>query len=179
MDIQSMEWSYIWVDWTCMPQSPRDSTQEEYFHEMLTSVHKLIRDCAFEWRFASFKPRAWVLYEIAECVFNHIITPNTDDVKPFLRHLQEMHTAGVQPVLRKYGYHCTNDSDMSRITMWLEIIFILLKVVPSTDNRRYLFEWINGCDGGLYSFPGSDITIDKTRGIITHKGTDYPFTPVL
>jgi hypothetical protein len=29
MDLQGLEWSYIWVDWTCMPQSPRDSAQEE------------------------------------------------------------------------------------------------------------------------------------------------------
>jgi hypothetical protein len=146
---------------------------------MLDIVHKLIRDCAFEWRFAPFKPRAWILYELAEYRFNHIFSPCTDDTKPFFCHLKEMFTIGVQPVLRKYGYRCSNEKDMSRITMWLEILFILLKVVPLVDDRQDIFESINGSGGGWYSFLDLDIIVDKKEGIIKHKGTEYRFTPML
>jgi len=70
-DLAHQEWSYVWVDWTCMPQAPRSEVQKQYFKKMLEVIPMLVRDCAFEWRSPVFEPRAWILFEVAEYVLNH------------------------------------------------------------------------------------------------------------
>ena len=55
-DLKNQEWSYVWVDWTCVPQVPCTELQQEYFNCMLQYIHMLVHDCGFEWRFPAFEP---------------------------------------------------------------------------------------------------------------------------
>lgn len=85
-DIVDESWSYIWVDWTCMPQGNdegvRTSLEKNYFKLMLAYIPMLVRDCAFVWNFpATYEPRAWILYEVAEFVLCHIRKPKFPKVK--------------------------------------------------------------------------------------------------
>src|SRR5450432_2826696 len=41
-----MKWSYIWLDWTCMPQVPRSDVQQRYFNKMLWCIPMIVHDCA-------------------------------------------------------------------------------------------------------------------------------------
>jgi hypothetical protein len=52
-DLADDHWSYIWVDWTCMPQGDergiRSMIEKQYFKKMLRCIPMIIRDCAFAW----------------------------------------------------------------------------------------------------------------------------------
>jgi hypothetical protein len=86
-DLEKMEWSYIWLDWTCMPQIPRTGSEQRYFNKMLRCIPMVVRDCAFEWRFPKFEPRAWTLFEAAQNVLNHSEFTVTNDIKCFISHV--------------------------------------------------------------------------------------------
>ena len=101
-DLAHQEWSYIWVDWTYLPQAPRSEVQQTYFQKMLRFIPMLIRDSAFEWRFHSFQPRAWVLLEVAGYIINHTEPFITPDMYNFASHADEMFEAEVRPVVSKY-----------------------------------------------------------------------------
>ncbi|THU98589.1 hypothetical protein K435DRAFT_777365 [Dendrothele bispora CBS 962.96] len=177
-DMNSLEWSYVWVDWTCMPQNPRTKLQQRYFRKMLQFIPPLVRDCAFEWRFATFEPRAWILSEVAEYVLNHKEYIITDDMKPFLSHLTEMFVDGVQPVISRHKYACTNGSDMRLLIGWLEVLVILFKIVPDTSSRQSICDMINRDYVGSYFNTELGLRVDKYKGVISYKGFDHNFTPV-
>ncbi|KAK7460684.1 hypothetical protein VKT23_009399 [Stygiomarasmius scandens] len=177
-DMGSVEWSYVWVDWTCMPQSPRNKVQQEYFKKMLGFIPSLVRDCAFEWRFATFERRAWILSEVAEYVLNHKEYTITDDVKPFISHLTEMLADGVRPVISRHKYACTNGSDMEFLIGWLELLVILYRIIPDVSIRQTIFDMINRGYVGSFSLIELGLYIDKSKGIISYKGVEYKFTPV-
>ncbi|KAF9456610.1 hypothetical protein BDZ94DRAFT_1275292 [Collybia nuda] len=178
-DIGQTEWSYVWVDWTCLPQTPRTEAQKYYFKKMLRFIPALVRDCAFEWRFPAFAPRAWILYEVAEYMLNHSNYIITDDIEPFLSHVTEMVHEGVRPILTKYGYACTNGSDIPIITGWLEILVLLFKLIPNTGIRQEMLDWLNKDEVGSYYVPNFGLEIDKHKGIVTERdGTKHNFTPV-
>lgn len=178
-DLGQAEWSYVWVDWTCMPQAPRSETQKYYFKKMLRFIPGLVRDCAFEWRFPAFAPRAWILYEVAEYMLNHYNYIITDDIKPFLLHVTEMVHEGVHPVLSKYGYACTNGSDIPFIVGWLEILVILSRLVPNVGMRQEILDWLNKDIVGSYTVASLGLEINKSEGVVTERnGTKHKFTPV-
>ncbi|KAF8250245.1 hypothetical protein K440DRAFT_659687 [Wilcoxina mikolae CBS 423.85] len=155
-DLAQVEWSYIWVDWTCMPQAPRSEVQRTYFKKMLQSIPMLVVDY----------------------VLNHAEYTVTDDIKPFISHVVEMAKDGVRPVVSKYGYVCTNGGDLPLVIGWLEVLIILAKVVPNAGTRQEIFNWINRDYVGSYANPVLGIEIDKARGVISCNGTTYEFTPV-
>lgn len=177
-DLEKMEWSYVWLDWTCMPQVPRSEVQQRYFKKMLRCIPMIVRDCAFEWRFPEFEPRAWILFEVAEYILNHSQFTVTDDIERFICHVFEMNKEGVRPVIDKYGYTCTNEGDSRLVVGWLEILVILTKVVPNVGTRQEIFDWVNRPYVGTYSNPELQIEIDKAKGVISAKGITYEFTPV-
>jgi hypothetical protein len=177
-DLTHQEWSYIWVDWTCMPQVPRCEAQQTYFTKMLRCIPMLVRDCAFEWRFASFEPRAWVLFEVAEYVLNHKEHTVTADIQVFISHVREMFTEGVLPVISKHGYVCTNGGDLPLVVGWLEMLVILVKCVPDTGTRQEILDWVNRSYVGSYCNPILGIEIDKSKGMFSCNGSTYAFTPI-
>jgi hypothetical protein len=181
-DLADAKWSYIWVDWTCIPQGDngcRTDRENRYFKMMLQCIPMLIRDCAFEWRFPPFEPRAWILYEVAEYVLTHRQSIEMDDSKPFIDHVLDMVRLDVDSVLKKHKYKCTNDSDMYLVTGWLEILVIMAKVFPTDiGSRQVILDSLNRPYAGTYWNPLLDLEIDKARGVVRHKGSVYNFTPI-
>ncbi|KAF7378415.1 hypothetical protein MSAN_00268100 [Mycena sanguinolenta] len=154
-------WSYVWVDWTCAPQVDGDGRrtplEQHYFEKMLQCMQMLVRDCAFEWRFPAWEPRAWILYEVAENALSHYSCTVTEDNRLFLCHVKEMVRFGVHSVLNKYKYRCTNASDMDLVTGKLEMLVILAKIFPKDFAlRRTLLDYLNK--------PGSTVSGDWVGG---------------
>jgi hypothetical protein len=179
--LRSQDWSYIWIDWTCMPQNPRTELQTNYFKKMLQCIPMVVRDCAFMWKYPEFKPRAWILYEVAEYTLNHagpISADDPTDIAPFLGHVAELTRTSVKCVLWRHGYKCTNKSDLRMVTGWLEMLVILRKVVPDVSYRQEVWDWVNKSEIGTYWNPRTDLKIDKAKGEVRHGGKAYRFTPV-
>jgi hypothetical protein len=106
---------------------------------------------------------------------NHIVT---DDNKTFLAHLMEMTQHGVKPVVKKYGYRCTNKGDEKLVIGWIELLIILGTVVPDVDQRQEIFDWIDKGEIGEVTMENLDLHIDKAQGIIVSKGRTFHFSPV-
>lgn len=179
--LQKEERSYIWVDWTCMPQNPRTELERKYFKLMLQCIPMIVRDCGFMWKYLDFEPRAWILYEVAEFVLNHsgpISADDPTDILPFFRHTLEMRETSVRAVLKKHEYRCTNESDLHMVTGWLEMLVILEKVIPNAGYRQEVWDWVNKGDNGSFSNPLMDIYIDKVKGEVRQGKEVYRFTPV-
>jgi hypothetical protein len=184
-DFAREEWSYVWVDWMCMPQAPRSELQQTYFKKMLEFIPALVRDCAFEWRFPAFEPCAWILFEVAQYVLKggtYTVTPN---LRYFISHVHEMLEEGVRQVFSKYRYACTNGSDLPLVIGWLELLVILTKCVPNVSSRRMILDRVDRGYVGSLSFysmasphTSADIEIDKARGIVSCNGATYMFTPL-
>ncbi|KAF9991906.1 hypothetical protein BGZ79_003761, partial [Entomortierella chlamydospora] len=183
-DLRDQGLSYIWVDYSCLPQTPRSVTEDYYFKTMLRRIPALVQDCAFAWRFPEFRPRAWVLYEVATFVLNHDFNGTYPaDILPFVKHAQEMVEEGVTSTLENYGYKCTNGSDHQLVTAWLEILVILFRNVqgPTSHQRASIRQQIMG---DLYK-PNSSVnyvflgvSIDKDAGTLTIDGTTHTFSPI-
>lgn len=178
-DLKDKEWSYVWVDWTCVPQVPRTEFQQKYFNRMLQYIHMLVRDCAFEWRFPAFEPRGWILYEVAEYVINQKGFTWTDDNRPFIQHILQMLKDGVQPVIEKYGYQCARQGDLKLLVGWLELSILLLKILPNNIMvRRHIHDRIDEPYVGSFTDYDIGIEIDKVNGVISYQGKTHRFTPV-
>lgn len=184
VDLRGQEWSYIWVDYSCLPQTRRSAVEDYYFKSMLRRIPSLVQDCAFAWRFPAFQPRAWVLYEVATFILNHDFNGTYPaDIQPFVNHVQEMVKEGVTPTLENHGYGCTNRSDLKLVTAWLEILVILCRNVqgPTSHQRTSIRQQIMGdlykpCSVVNYVFLG--VSIDKDSGTLTIDGTTHTFTPI-
>jgi len=176
-DLKDQEWSYVWVDWTCVPQLPRTELQQEYFNRMLGNTQMLVRDCGFEWRFPAFEPRGWILHEVAEYVLNHRNFTWTDDIRPFIHHITEMIKDGVQPVIEKYGYRCARQDDLNLVVGWLEMTVLLFKLLPDVMERRRICDIIHGPYVGTLTDYGTGMNIDKVNGVILYQGKTHRFTP--
>ena len=178
-DFKAPDFSYVWLDWTCMPQAPRTAAEQSYFNRMLRCIPMLVRDCGFAWRFPHFEARAWVLYEVAEYILNHTAYWVTDDIKPFVSHIREMVQIGkVQPIIDKYKYRCTTMGDMRLVVGWLEILVILYREVRNVLQRQSILNCINEAGAGSFQNLELDLMIDKVKGIVTIGGKTYRFTPV-
>lgn len=181
-DNPDQEWSYIWVDWTCMPQGDengdRSDLEKRYFKKMLRCIPMIVRDCGFTWRFPAFEPRAWILYEVAEYAVNHKEHILTDDNETFIAHLREMAKQGVEAVVKKYGYRCTNKGDEKLVIGWIELLIILATVVPNVGQRQEIFDWINKGEIGKMTIENLGLHIDKAQGVITSNGRTFHFNPV-
>jgi hypothetical protein len=144
-----------------MPQGTRSQVQQDYFKRMLRFIPALLRDCAFEWRFPAFEPRAWILFEVAENILTHKSYTITSDIQPFISHIAEMIKEGVRPVISKHHYGCTNGSDLDLVIGWLELLIILAKVVPDVKERKEMLDFVDKLGAGICHFYGSGIIIDK------------------
>ncbi|KAJ6474847.1 hypothetical protein C8R45DRAFT_1217244 [Mycena sanguinolenta] len=175
-------WSYVWLDWTCMPQvgadGKRTPLEKDYFKKMLPYIPMLVRDCAFEWRFPAWEPRAWILYEVAEYITTHREYVTTEDNRPFLFHIQKMVLFGVHPVLHMYKYRCTNASDMALVTGRLELLIILAKIFPDdVSTRQDLLDMLDKPEYGKVANLALGVEICKVEGTVRYQGQVYRFTP--
>ncbi|KAI0443611.1 hypothetical protein F4803DRAFT_514748 [Xylaria telfairii] len=179
--LRLQSWSYIWVDWTCIPQHPRTEQEDIYFKRALNTMSGIIRNSGFIWYYPPFQPRLWILYEIAENDLTSdgdtLITP---DNKEFKAHIQEMMDVGVRPTIDKYGYSCSYDRDKEYLISWLELLVLLRKLcVDTIDIRRIL-------DGITWSHPRKMFTKTLTsliivcpyEGTLEFFGKRHTFTPL-
>ncbi|KAI9667810.1 MAG: hypothetical protein M1821_000629 [Bathelium mastoideum] len=146
-ELEPQTWLYIWVDWTCMPQRPRTSPEEAYFHGCLRAVPSIIRNSGFSYFYPPFEPRLWVLYELTE----YVLTCSgglamTSDMETFSQHINEMGKIGVQATLAKQNYRCSYDRDRQYLSSWLELLVVLRKMRFSIDFVRNIMDnmtWLN------------------------------------
>ncbi|EPS41989.1 hypothetical protein H072_4024 [Dactylellina haptotyla CBS 200.50] len=169
---------FVWVDWTCLPQWERTAPQQQYFSQALLSIPKLVRDCSFIAHFPEFRPRLWVLFEVAAFTFNRADAVGLACTDTFQKHLLQMKGDGVRLVLDKYGYKCTNKSDREWVITSLEILLTLRKVVPSIDERRQILDAIDNAAVRTCVHEELGVEIDKKRGLIKANGTNFQFNPL-
>jgi hypothetical protein len=190
-----LTWSYIWVDWSCMPQSPRSLPEQAYFDRCLGTTSVIIRNCAFTHFYPPFEPRVWILYEITEYLFTCTTTlQRTSDIATFLQHIEEMLETGVQATLTKYGYRCSYDRDSEYLTSWLEVLVLLKRLhfsigflrevmdnmtwLPNTRSQTWFAvrEKLEGFDDSVVV---PDIMVlRRFEGTLAINETEYRFTPL-
>ena len=180
--LRVQRWSYIWVDWTCMPQSPRKPEEDAYFVRALETMSALIRNCGFMWFYPPFEPRLWILYEVTEyyltCDQDLV---STDDNEQYVTHNREMLQLGVRPVLWKHHYRCTNHLDQAFLTSWLEVLILLTKLGLHIVDVRHMLDnlsWL--ARGEVYihlTYRGGTLSIDKFKGTLSLEEKDFTFTP--
>jgi hypothetical protein len=176
-ELQSQTWSYIWVDWTCMPQSPRSSSEKAYFRRCLQTMSGIVRNCAFIYFYPPFEPRLWILYEITE----YVLTcsggiPMTSDNEVFVQHMDEMLKAGVQTTLAKHGYRCSYDRDRRYLIAWLELLVLLRRLHFKVDGIRVIMDnmtWRPACGIQIYR----EAELHRFKGILVVNGKTHTFSP--
>ncbi|KAF7378456.1 hypothetical protein MSAN_00272700 [Mycena sanguinolenta] len=159
-------WSFVWIDWTCAPQvgvdGKRTPLEEYYFELMLQCIPMLVRDCAFEWRFPAWEPRAWILYEVAEYILGHTKYVETEDNRPFRLHVEEM-----LPFWRA----------LRAGQVQLELLVILAKIFPDdVAIRQELLDSLNKPANGTVSNSVPGVEISKTDGTVRYQGQVHRFT---
>ena len=180
-ELQPQHWSYIWSDWTCMPQSPRSQVEEAYFLRSLETMSGIIRNCGFVWFYPPFEARMWILYEVAE----YTLTSSdnweaTLDIKQFKDHVQEMLQTSVRSVLAKYSYRCTHERDKAFLTSWLEILVLLKRLPIGIVDIRRLMDHITWSlvTGEIYlRTPDAILQLNRFQGTFMRNGETYTFTP--
>jgi hypothetical protein len=201
-ELESQTWSYIWVDWTCMPQSPRSLPEQGYFDRCLRTMSAIIRNCGFIYFYPPFEPRLWILFEITE----YVLTSSggiskTPDIEPFLQHIDEMLETDVQSILIKHGYRCSYDRDRQYLISWLELLVLLRRLHFSVEFVRDVMDkmtWFGTAKSQLFVPEGIDIMnliagkldtaqsefylsgrveLKQFEGILVANGRMYAFTP--
>lgn len=177
VNLESQTWSYIWVDWTCMPQSPRAPPEQEYFRQCLRTMPGIIRNCGFTYFYPPFEARLWILFEITEYVLTcEGDIPITPDIKLYLQHIDEMRTIGVRATLAKYGYRCSDDGDRRHLTSWLELLILLSRLNFDIYMIRRLMDFMTWSKAStLVYYPG--VKLDRFEGTLVVNEETYTFTP--
>ncbi|KAH7020360.1 hypothetical protein EDB80DRAFT_221322 [Ilyonectria destructans] len=182
-ELKQQNWSYIWVDWTCMPQHPRNQKEEAYFLRSLKTMPGIIRNCGFMWYYPPFEPRLWILYEIAEYTLTclgGLQGLTTPDIKEFADHINEMLQVGVRSTLNKHGYRCTYDRDKEFLTSWLEVLVLLRKLFIDIDDVGRLLDHLTWSPSTeiiqLFTMNGL-VEICRFQGTLILNGDRHTFTP--
>ncbi|RYP75991.1 hypothetical protein DL771_002063 [Monosporascus sp. 5C6A] len=178
-DLAGQDWKYIWIDWTCLPQSTRSEIQEKYFTKMLLRSAILMRECGFEWRYPTFQPRLWILVEVAQYVVanihKYVVTPN---MQPFVDDVLSMKKKGVQHVIRERGYTCTMPQDYRLLVGWLELTIIMPRLFRNVSHKRSLRDWIDIPAVGCLMEREYGTVVDKVNGIVSQNKNVYRFVPL-
>ena len=179
-ELQSQSWSYVWVDWMCMPQEPRSHAEELYFMRSLETVSAIIRNCGFIWYYPPYEARLWILYEVAEYVLTSSVDlPPTADIREFKNHVHEIVQTSVRSVLDKYSYRSRHERDRVFLTSWLEILVLLKKLhIDIIDMRRLMdhLTWSPSTKRIFHNQIGL-LELNKFEGTLIYHGQCYTFTP--
>lgn len=177
-DLANQSWAYVWVDWTCLPQSPRSKTQTEYATKMLHRASILMRNCGFEWRYPDFQPRLWILVEVAQYMLTTKNYTTTPDMKPFINDVLAMEKEGVRHIIRQRGYKCSIGRHYRLLVGWLELLIIMSKLVPNVSLKRSLLDLLDPSMGSSWKEYGTGIEVDMVTGIVSHNKSVYRFAPL-
>lgn len=179
--LQPQQWSYIWVDWTCMPQSPRSQTEEAYFLRSLETVSGIIRNSGFMYFYPAFEARMWILYEVAENLLTSSAVPAaTPDIHRFYDHVQEMIETSVRSVLDKHSYRCTQERDKAHLTSWLEVLVLLKRLHIDVGAIRTLMDcltWSPTAKDIRMATAKGWLHLSKFEGTFMRNEDRYTFTP--
>ncbi|KAF2750955.1 hypothetical protein M011DRAFT_464746 [Sporormia fimetaria CBS 119925] len=177
-NMESQPWMYIWVDWTCLPQSPRTAQQQAYFDRCLRTMSAIIRNCGFTYFYPPFEPRLWILYEIAEYILTcRDAQPPTHDAEIFFQHIAEMEENGVQATLKNHSYHCSSDEDWLYLVPWIELLVLFKRLkIDVFVVRRALggIRWAPNVENYAY---GNMVRLRQFEGTLTVFGEKHIFTP--
>jgi hypothetical protein len=176
--LATKSWAYVWVDWTCLPQSPRSNTQTEYATKMLRRTSILMRNCAFVWRCPRLQPRLWILVEVAQYMLTGNNYTTTPDIEVFTNDVLAMETEGVRQVVRRCGYKCSVSRDYRLLVGWLELLIIVSKLVPDVSLKRSLLDSLDTSIESSWNDNGTAIQVDKATGIVSHNKSVYRFAPL-
>lgn len=181
MELALQSWSYVFVDWTCLPQCPRSDTEKAYFLRALETMPAIIRNCGFMWNYPPFQPKLWILYEVAEysltCDGGIEVTP---DNKEFVDHVKEMREVGVRATLSRHGYNCKVERDKGFITAWLELLVLLKRLLIDVGNIRHIMDnltWFPVTGNMYINTPKGLVMLHPFEGTLTLGGEDHTFTP--
>jgi len=180
-DIAGQSWDYVWVDWTCVPQSPRSESQEEYMTKMLLQSTFLMRSCAFEWRYPAFQPRLWILLEVAQYMLtgaNESGWTPTPDMIPFVRDVEAMKKDGTRTIIRGKEYKCSIRREYRLLVGWLELLVIISKIVPSETKMRAVLDSVDLSYASTVTDYDTGIQVDKVNGIVSQGSSVYRFAPL-
>lgn len=186
IELMNQEWSYIWVDWTCIPQTPRSPLEEGYFYRSLDTVSHLIRECGFSYFYPPFAPRMWILYEVAEYLLTSSKSQfHTSDIQTFVEHVEEMVRDGVRTVFDKYDYGCAQSYDRQFLTSWLEVLVLLTRLQRKSrfdeDDVRRMMNNITWFSKTRIIFlrnrTGAPLIFERFNGIMSINGVRMVFTP--
>jgi hypothetical protein len=176
-ELEPQIWKYIWVDWTCMPQSPRSAPEEAYFHRSLRTMSGIIRNSGFIYFYPPFEPRLWILYEITEYLLTSDgYLPMTPDLESFRRHVDEMVEMGVKATLEKHGYRCSFDRDKRYLVSWLELLVLLKRLKIDVGLIRNIMDsmtWYPTLQSQLHQ----GVELQRYRGTLRVNGETHMFTP--
>lgn len=176
--LKAQSWSYIWVDWTCMPQHPRSPPEERYFYHGLRTMPGIIRNAGFTYFYPPFKPRLWILYEIAEY---HLTcrgsSPETPDIELFYRHINEMIECGVKKTLEKHHYQCYEDRDRQYLTSSLELLVLFRQLKIDIIAVRRIMDNMTWFRAGEQFYPGLGLELNIYEGSLVYLGDKHTFTP--
>lgn len=181
IELGLQSWSYVWVDWTCLPQDPRSDTEATYFRRALETMPAIIRNCGFMWNYPPFEPKLWILYEVAE----YSLTCEggievTEDNKKFVDHVKEMREVGVRATLSKHGYKCKEERDKKFLPAWLELLVLLKRLFIDLGNIRHILDnltWFPVTGNMYINTPKGLVMLHPFEGILTLGGEEYTFTP--
>lgn len=180
-NLKRQRWSFVWLDWTCMPQNSREEMEEKYFLRSLETMPGIIRNSGFNYHFPPFKPRLWILFEVA----SYMLTAEQDwdwtpDIRHFVDHVREMVTHGVRSVLLKYHYECTFERDETYLTAWLELLVLLRQILRDVDDLKRVMDhlmWSPTLEGLWCKTPQGGLHIEKIEGRLAIQDEGYSFTP--
>ena len=180
-ELRPQHWSYVWVDWSCIPQNPRSESEKIFFLQSLQSMSGIIRNCGFIWFYPPFEPRLWILYEIAEFSLTcDGDLPPMEDIRIFADHVKEMLQVGVRSTLDKHGYRCTYDRDREFLTSWLEVLVLLRKLHIDTDDiRRFadMLTWAPSARVMKMATINGLVEFSRYEGTLICRGERHTFTP--
>lgn len=176
-ELEPQAWSYIWVDWSCMPQNPRTPPEAIYFQHCLRTMSAIIRNCGFIYFYPPFEPRLWILYEITEytltCSGGILKTP---DIETYLQYIDEMLENGVQDTLAKHAYQCPYEPDRQYLLSWLEVLVLLRRSKFGVNVIRRIMDnmtWFKVCRTQFIEGVG----LNRFEGTLKVNGSKHKFTP--
>lgn len=180
-DLELQSWSYVWVDWTCLPQDPRSDAEEVYFLRALETMPAIIRNCGFMWNYPPFEPKLWILYEVAE----YSLTCEdgidvTEDNKEYVDHVSEMREVGVRATLSRHGYKCKAERDKKFLPAWLELLVLLKRLLNDLRNIREILDnltWFPVTGNMFINTLNGLVILHPFEGNLSLGGAEYTFTP--
>lgn len=178
-DLSTQSWTYVWIDWTCLPQNASAPAEKEYSNRMLMRTPVLMRECGFEWRYPAFQPRLWILVEVAQYMLNiRSGYAMTDDIKPFVDDVLAMKAEGVHQVITRRGYNCSVSRDYRLLVGWLELLIIMTKLVQDIPLKKMILDAVEPPYVGSFEHMDTGIKVNKGAGVVSHGDVTYRFTPL-